>query len=546
MKFQDEGPKLRQHFEKAAQKGPGDDVSKSDHTWREVSSSVSSGTSSSSSPDADPDDITALQIALRERPKMLAWFENSDVFAPDRDRWSEIFCARATLLPESTGDFGLTEENILQFLDLKRQWVPSPSLQQQQLLYTFTSSLSSTTTKELSPVLKNHGNWLAYLPPLSGTNPLLDNAVRACTLAHLGRLNNSDHVLHEAQAHYGRALRLLSAALQDTDQGMASETLSATVLLSFYEMLASDSDQSWIRHAGGASTLMKIRGPARHRWGFDREIFLAYRHALVIQCFEVQTPCFLDEPEWLELSRQIFEDMCASGVVGDKLDLFDAMHSFFVEMTPLPGLMCDARNIAGLARAKHTDSKTIANELIGRATIHRAKLKGTHMRMKEALKRLGHDPIRRISGDPVFPIRYDYTNVFTGGIWTGYWTVLIVLDTLLKELDGSAERSAMYQAETAEAAREICRSSAWMSTSSFLGPFLLTFALRVSLLALADETQRLWILGQLAHLGATRLSMAKDLPLREPSSHPETGMPKVRDAVNRGQAFIRHYINAVS
>src|SRR5271170_1950560 len=111
-----------------------------------------------------------------------------------------------------------------------------------------------------------------------------------------------------------------------------------------------------------------------------------------------------------------------------------------------------------------------------------------------------------MSGDWVFPVRYDYTNGFTGGVSTGYWTVLIIVNMLLKDLDPSPERRAMRQFENAEAARDICRSSAWMSTSSFLGPFFLMFGLRMSLLVFEGETERIWILGQLQKLGATRIS----------------------------------------
>jgi Fungal specific transcription factor domain len=529
MKFQDEGPRLRQHFEKSSQNAVEDNIIKLDQTWRDASSSVSSGTSSSSSPDADPN-ITAFQVAMREQSSISAIFENPDLVLQDKERWSGLLPNCSIPLLESLDDSTFADQPLLKFLDSKPlQWIPSPSIQQQQLLYTFTSSLSSATTVELSPALRNHGNWLAYLPPLSGTNPLLDSAVRACTLAHLGRLENLDHVMHESQAHYGRALRLLSITLQDVNKGMSSETLSATILLSFYEMLASDSDQSWVRHAGGASTLMKMRGPARFRKGFDREIFLAYRHALVISAFEAETPCFLDEPEWRQLSRHIYEDVCASGVVGDKLDVFDSAESFFWEMAPLPGLMCEARNIAQLARTTNSDIKLITKVLSERVTKHRTGLKNANMRLRAALKRLGHEPSSRMSGDWVFPVRYDYTNVFTGGMCTGYWTVLIVVNMVLKELDASPDGIAMYRVESVEAARDICRSSAWMSASSFPGPFLLTFALRVSLHALEDETQRMWVLDELRKLGATRLAMAKDLHFRR--AHPDSGMPRVRNAV---------------
>lgn len=544
MKFQDEGPKLRQHFEKSTHKLGDDDILNPEQTWREASSSGSSGASSSSSPDADPIDVAALQVVMREQPGMSAMFENLELSALDRERWSAFQNPRASRLVESTGGSTLAEESFLDFFGLKPfQWVPSPVIQQQQLLYTFASSITSTTTRELHPALRNHGNWLARLPPLSGTNPLLDSAVRACTLAHLGRQNRVEHVMRESQVHYGRALRLLSSALQDTEKGMSSETLSATILLSFYEIFVSDSDQSWVRHAGGVSTLMKIRGPARHRTGFDREIFLAYRHALIIQAFEVQTPCFLDEPEWRQLSREIYEDMCANGVVGDKLDVFEAAESFFQEMAQLPRLMCDTDNMAQLASTTNSDIKTVVRNLSDRATNHRANLKSSHMRLRAALKRLGHEPSSRMSGDRLFPVRYDYTNAFTGGMFTGYWTVLILVNAILKALDPSPERCAMRQFENTEAAREICKSAAWMSNSSFLGPFLLTFGLRMGLLAFEDETERGWILAQLGELGATKIPMAKDVPFRD--AHPDTGLPRVRNAVQEGQTFAEHEIDKV-
>jgi hypothetical protein len=541
MKFQDEGPKLRQQFEKPAHKSGDDGILNPEQTWREASLSSSSGTSSSSSPDADTIDVAALQVVMREKP---AVFENPDLNALDRDRGPGFQNSCAPPLVESMGGSISMEESLLNFFGVMPfQCIPSPVIQQQQLLYTFASSMSATTTRELHPAFRAHGNWLARLPPLSGTNPLLDSAVRACTLAHLGVQNRVEHIMRESQVHYGRALRLLSSVLQDVKKGMSSETLSATILLSFYEIFVSNSDQSWVRHAGGVGTLMKMRGPARHRTGFDREIFLAYRHALIIQAFEVQTPCFLDEPEWRQLSRDIYEDMCAAGVVGDKLDVFEAAESFFREMVQLPGLIWDARHMALLAETTNSDIKTVAQTLSDRATNHRANLKSTHMRLRAALKRIGHEPSSRMSGDWLFPVRYDYTNVFTGGMVTGYWTVLIIVNAMLKELDPSPEKCAMRQFENVEAAREICKSAAWMSTSSFQGPFLLTFGLRMGLLALEDKTERAWIFAQLGELGATKISMAKDVPF--PDAHPNIGLPRVRSALQEGQTFTEHEIDKV-
>src|ERR1700733_10499151 len=126
MKFQDEGPKLRQHFEKSAHKSADDDILNPEQTWLETSSSSSSGASSSSSPDADPVDVAALQVAMRGQPAMFAMFENLELSAQDRERWSAFQNPR-----ESRGCSTLTEESLLNFFGLRPfQWVPSPVTQQ--------------------------------------------------------------------------------------------------------------------------------------------------------------------------------------------------------------------------------------------------------------------------------------------------------------------------------------------------------------------------------------------------------------------------------
>jgi hypothetical protein len=39
--------------------------------------------------------------------------------------------------------------------------------------------------------------------------------------------------------------------------------------------------ESWITHAGGAGRLIQLRGPDRHRSGFDCAMFMAARGYLV-------------------------------------------------------------------------------------------------------------------------------------------------------------------------------------------------------------------------------------------------------------------------
>ena len=84
----------------------------------------------------------------------------------------------------------------------------SPSMAQQQILHQLHASLvPQSQTKPLPEQLRSHGRWLSYLPPLTGRNRLLDTAVRAVSLAHLGRLHKSDVFLHESRPYYGKAIR---------------------------------------------------------------------------------------------------------------------------------------------------------------------------------------------------------------------------------------------------------------------------------------------------------------------------------------------------
>ena len=492
----------------------------------------------------DPDplsiDQAALMVHMRHRPNLFTIFENSAALLSDYD----------TNVYSHQSDFTQMAYNSMEdlFHFAPQSSLDSPLIQQNQLLYTFSSSISPRFQFELDPSRRGNSRWLSYLPTLSGSNALLDNSIRSCTLAHLGRLHHSAQMMQESRNYYGKALRLLNNDLQDVDRGMSSETLSATILLSFYEMFASDSDNSWIRHAGGAGTLMRMRGPERHRTGFDREIYLSYRHALIVQAFESQSPCFLDAPEWRQLAKDIHEDIGNSGVASHQWELFDVAEEFFTELLPLPAVTQDARNIAETVIKTGSDYAQVVKELVDRVRGHRQNIKTLYARLRRALKNVGHEPTSHRTDDPLFPIRYNYVNIFIGAIHTAYWTVLIILNMVLMELDRrNPSATAMYRMENHEAAQNCCRSAAYMMTSSFLGPFYLTFALRISLFAFEDDAQRAWVMQRLADLGKSRLSMASDMRAGPAGQgrHPNSGMRRVRESIELAYGGMQEEVDAI-
>jgi hypothetical protein len=362
--------------------------------------------------------------------------------------------------------------------------------------------------------MQNHTRWLSQLPEYFGSN-LLDAAIRAVTTVHLGIAAHSESFMHESRKHYGRALLLLNTSLSRNDSGMASETLSATILLSFYEMFASESNGAWLRHAGGAGTLMKIRGPNRHLKGLDRDIYLAYRHTVYIDAFQRDEACFLAEPEWIELSHQVHEDLRSAGITPERVEIFDLAEEFYLENVKVPTTVRAARNMSVARAAMSPDIfQTYREGVLERVRQHRYALKSINLRFRAALQKKGLETTLHTTDDPVFPLQFAFVNVFVGSTHVGYWTIMIILNAILKEVEKEShpERTGLYIMENLEIAMDICRATPFMLTSSFLGPFFTIFALRLSLLVFEPGKERSWVLKKLFEIGRTHMKMAVDVP----------------------------------
>ena len=392
--------------------------------------------------------------------------------------------------------------------------INDPDSSQRQLVTEFKESLFPDNNT-IPQAFRNHARWLSHLPPLTGTNPLLDASVRAVTLVHIGRLNNSEPFVMESRPYYGQALKLLNKALQDRRAGTSNETLCAVILLSFYEMFASDNNESWIRHAGGVSALMRARGPQRHRHGFDREIFLAYRYTLIIEAFQENVNCFLAEPGWLKLSSDIHSDLKAAGVSSVRVEIFDLAEDYYQSMVVLPELCSYARAL-WQARQNGTPPPHSRAQILDKLTQHRSNFKSTFGRFEAALKKAGHAPTININHrDPLVGIEYEFINTFVSATYAGYWTVLIVLNLCLQGIQADdKDMVELYRTESKECGLNICRSCTYMLTSSFLGPFFLIFGLRVSLLVYeeTDGPEADWILRKLFEIGGRHMGIAKHVP----------------------------------
>lgn len=521
LRFHDEGSKLRQRF---GQKGAA--RAKFDFEGESPSASTNSH-STDSSPETSLELVTRISSPEYSDPEEQRY---------SSDEWLITNAAFRTVTPnqlyredsgpKSVPDFpgllyGGSIDVDMSFHMAVNGSIYSPYVAQEQLLHTFSSALAGHGPLLLPHQMRNHQNWLSQLPNYFGFG-LLDTAVRAVSLVHLGRVQQSEAYVQESAKFYGKALRLLNKALSNDVKGMSTETLSATILLSFYEMFASDSNQSWVRHSGGAGMLMRIRGPNRHLTGMDRDVYLAYRHTIVIDAFMRDDACFLAEPEWLEMARKIHEDLRATGIPPERQEIFDLAEEFYLEHVQIPAILKDSRELDHFQRIMTPDQYSAQRELVlARARLHRANLKSINLRFRDALERQGLSTATMETEDPVFPKQYIFGNIFIASTHTGHWTITIALNLILKgiEKDVAPEKQDLYVMENREMCREICRTTPFMLTSSFLGPFFVIFGLRLCLMVFEPGRERDWVVRRLTHIGDTHMRMASDIPPFDPSSN---------------------------
>ena len=306
----------------------------------------------------------------------------------------------------------------------------SPSAYQAQLLSAFMNTISSATgpINSPGPAFHGHGVWLSEIANRSDISPTLVWAIRTISLSHLGRVIQDRGVIEHSRRFYGKTLSRLSKALQDPVEGLSSDTLSATVLLSFYELLTCTERHSWIRHAGGAGNLIRIRGPERHRTGFDRTVFLACRINIIMEALQVGKPCFLDLPPWRKLCRSIREED-----LGMQTPFHFAKEDIFQEIVKFPGYIHETV----MYMSRKGDDISVLEHFIDQGTTHRSNYKACQARLMVALESSGSEPTKAASSsnDRLFPVVYRFPDIVIASLCCGYWSMLSILNITLIGLE---------------------------------------------------------------------------------------------------------------
>lgn len=400
---------------------------------------------------------------------------------------------------------------------------------------------------------------MANKPEISST---LNWAIRAISMSHLGRQIQDINLINNSRNMYGKALLHLNKALQDPVEGLSCDTLSATILLSFYELLTCTEKHSWVRHAGGASNLMRIRGPDRHRTGFASSVFLACRFTIIIEAYQSRKPCFLAIPEWKQLSREL------QARPELQTPFHSAREEVFQTIVDFPGFVAESVEFM----SSGDRDMTILRDLVRQGHTHRSNYKRVQNSLIETLREAGSEPTQTPSatGDKLFPIVYQFPGNLVGSYYCGHWATIVMLNIVLIGLEAklsdlsspdprspasedeeaasatagpssgfnipllwlltertrrstspisasaavspsafptlsaadTTSRRQMYMAENERCARETCKAVENMSVAVFLGPLFLVFALRTAMRVLGGKREeREWIVGKLEGIG---------------------------------------------
>ena len=303
----------------------------------------------------------------------------------------------------------------------------SPTAYQSQLLSLFLATVRSDNSGHVLPTFSGHSIWLAQLAGRVEVSPTLLYAIRAMSLSFLGRQSRDENLVQNSRLIYGRTLLKLNKSLQDPEEGLASDTLCATVLLTFYEMLNCTESNSWIRHAGGVARLMQVRGVSRHQTDFDRAIFVACRYAIVLESFQTVKRCFLSSAPWRKLSQEIRNSSLNRSVYED------AREAFFQEIVQHPGYVMEAVTyMAGGGR-----DRSVLQDLVRRGHTHRSNHQAIWNQYIERLREAGHEPreVPSFVDDKVFPVVYHFPGIIVASHFCSYWSLLKILNVTLIGLE---------------------------------------------------------------------------------------------------------------
>ncbi|RDW75791.1 hypothetical protein BP5796_06612 [Coleophoma crateriformis] len=312
------------------------------------------------------------------------------------------------------------------------------------------------------------GRFMADIPRRLGTNKVLDFTVQSLCLAHRALVKSDEQLLLRSFRIYDYALHNLQACLNSNNQAISSEILCAAILLGIYELIAGTDDTGSSKHLGGASLLIKMKGPTQFEDFFAREMLAVVRATMIFEAAESGREYFLDAPLWKplfqaeNLEQQLFYDLISLS-------------------SEVPSIL---KSVATITRDQHAFASTLVE--VRNQALH---LRSALHRWKQSL-----DPkylpstCKPASPNPCFSIRFTYHSNKAAGMNCTYAAMVILLNySLIHLLDND---SAKLRDENDKFSMLICQSYDYCANFAPFGNLYFKFDLTVAYLVMKQEEKR--------------------------------------------------------
>ncbi|KAF2171364.1 hypothetical protein M409DRAFT_18480 [Zasmidium cellare ATCC 36951] len=151
-------------------------------------------------------------------------------------------------------------------------------------------------------------SFLEYIPQMYESNKCLA-AATDCVLAKASEvLTPYPASPGQTMKMYAKALRMLQDSISDPCASTSAEVLAATQLMALHELLDTTRIAAWTSHIKGSMRLVRHRSPGRFKSEFEKALFTGHIGPVTSECLITDEPCYLDQPEWLDLYTSLAEE----------------------------------------------------------------------------------------------------------------------------------------------------------------------------------------------------------------------------------------------
>lgn len=123
-------------------------------------------------------------------------------------------------------------------------------------------------------------------------------SAQALAAVYFGKMCNHKAAYEKGSRLYVEALDQLRHTIVDQQMALKPETLASVLCLCIYENVALSEPLAWVRHYGGVSRLVEMRGPNCQRNEPEMDGFRVCRFMIILWHGIERRRCFLANPEW--------------------------------------------------------------------------------------------------------------------------------------------------------------------------------------------------------------------------------------------------------